>query len=1206
MQSRKITARIGSLLWYSTVTVIIVTAVILVLARIALPRVESYHSQVELKISEYIGQPVKISSLDARLIGISPSLIFKNVRLLDKPGEQTIARFTEAHISLDIIASLRRQKFTFGKLTVLGVRLQLERRTDGSFLLQGVVLPVKKTKQKNLRESQLVTWLLSQKNLAIGDSRLEWHDNLANSPELIFEDVNLELRNSGDRHQLNGSAKLPAHIGEELQIALDISGDVQRSSDWQGDVYAKAKGLRSFDWLPASFLKGTGIKQGGMNTRLWSHWKEGKLYSGEGEFSIRDLKLTRQSVEPVIINRVSGQLALQHENEYWNVDVNISQLERDGHSWLPTHVQLEKSDKDKSGRLLSNYLKMEDVAALAIFIPGLEKDQLERLRSISPYGEFKNVGLEYHSDGSFRARTDFDNAGMLAWEKLPGLSGLDGDFQFDGLNLVLNLDSKDTLIEFPGLFRTPVEFSTLEGVLKAQKIGTGWQLNSDSIHARNTDINAQLGLTLALPESGIPYIDLRGEFQDGRAEGVHTYYPTSIMKDSLVEWLEQAFRHGRILAGGIIFHGPVKSFPFADKQGRFEAAFTTDDLELDYMEGWPRLTDVESEVVFEGDGMNISVNSAWIFDSHIRNSQISIPRFKTARLGITAEAQGPLADVLKFVIESPLIEPLTETLSSFKTSGESQVEVTLDIPLAAKEKKHRGTHVVGHIYLDNNKFQVVEGVELTQLSGKVDFDDTDFESEQLNAHIFAEPASLAITTEDHGNAAITRIIAEGHAKGAVLDKNLDLPFLSYLHGRTTWDGLLTIPHSENSETTLNIESDLEGMAVDLPDPLGKLKSTTGKLTINQYLSGARNGQLLLNYNDLINTNMQLDKENFNLQRMGVHIGAKPIELPDTDIIYLTGALDEVDLSEWGKVFGAEEGSDESLPPLQIVLDRMHVISHEGEDSHELTDLSNLPPISAWVGQFSYDNMHFEQFAFQTSYRAGRMDINDIFLVGSSIKVTGAGQWYIKNNRTEIQWKLESGHFGKMMETLDTASVITKGKTHSSGLFYWPGSPADFYWGQLGGKVHTEIKNGNLDEVEPGSARLLGLLSLQALPKRLFLDFSDMFSKGVDFSRLSGDFKIDKGDASTSNVKIKTLVGEIDIIGRTHLEKEDIDQIVTVNPDVTGSLPVAGYLAGGPQLGAIMLFFKQVFGKKIAKANKVQYQVTGTWDDPVITKLKDGN
>lgn len=1204
MESRKITAKIGSFLWYGTVTVIIVTAVVLVLTRIALPRVESYRVQVEHKISAYIGQPVKISSLDARLIGISPSLIFKDVSLLDKLGEQTIARFSEAHINLDIVASLRSLKFTFGKLTVLGARLQLERRADGSFLLQGVALPVIETKRSNLRDNQFVTWLLSQKHMVIKDSHLEWYDQLANGLKYIFEDVNLELRNRGERHQLSGSAQLPGHVGESVQLAIDIKGDVQKSSDWQGDIYVKVNGLHSLDWLPVSLLRGIDIQQGSMNTQVWSSWKEGMFHSGEGEFTISDLALSKQSVEPVTIERASGQVVLLHENESWDVGVNILQLQRDGHAWQPSQLQLEKSDKDKSGRLLSSYLNLEDIAALAMFVPGLKNEQLKQLRLISPYGEVKKLAIEYLPDGTFRAQTDFYNVGLSAWGNLPGIDGLDGDFQFDGKNLILNLDSTDAIIELSGIFRAPIELSVLKGVFEAQKIGTDWQLNSDNIDVRNADINALLGLTLTLPKSGVPYMDLRGEFRDGRAEGVSTYYPTSIMKDSLVEWLEQAFIQGRILFGGVIFHGPVKSFPFIDKQGRFEVAFTTDDLELVYMKGWPHLTDVESEVVFEGTGMDITVNSAWMFNSHIRDSRISIPRFKTARLAIEAEAQGPLSDVLQFVIESPLVEPLTDTLSSFKAGGESRVEAVLDIPLAEKEKEDGDSHVAGHIYLDNNRLQVFEGVELTQLSGTVGFDDTDFDSEQLSAHIFSEPASLAITTEGTGNGAITQLIANGHARGAVLDQNLDLPFLSYLNGRSAWDGLLTIPHRKNGEILLNVESDLQDMAIDLPDPLGKLQSSAGKLMIHQYLSGARSGQLLLNYNDLINVNMKLKEDNYALQRMGVHIGKESIELPDTDIIYLTGALGEVNLTEWGEIFDVNEGSDDPLPPLQVALESIHIISDEGEERGEFTDLSGMPPVSAWVGKFSYDNMHFEQLAFQTSYQAGRMDINDIFLVGSSIKATGAGHWYIKNNRTEIQWQLESEDFGGMMKTLDTVSGITKGKASSQGLFYWPGSPADFHWGRLGGKASVQIKNGSLDEVEPGSARLLGLLSLHALPKRLFLDFSDMFTKGVDFSWLGGDFKINRGDVSTNNLKIKTLVGEIFVSGRTHLEKEDIDQLVTVNPDVTGSLPVAGYLAGGPQLGVVMLFFKQVFGKSIAKANKVQYRVTGTWDNPVITELKD--
>jgi uncharacterized protein YhdP len=141
------------------------------------------------------------------------------------------------------------------------------------------------------------------------------------------------------------------------------------------------------------------------------------------------------------------------------------------------------------------------------------------------------------------------------------------------------------------------------------------------------------------------------------------------------------------------------------------------------------------------------------------------------------------------------------------------------------------------------------------------------------------------------------------------------------------------------------------------------------------------------------------------------------------------------------------------------------------------------------------------------------------------------------------------------------------------------------------------------EIDPGAGRLFGMLSLQTLPRRLFLDFSDVFSKGFGFDQIKGTFTIDEGNAYTKDLKLDGPAAKISIKGRVGLADQDYDQLVTVTPKVSESLPVIGALTSTPQIGAVILFFQKLFQPGIEEATKNQYTITGNWNDPKIKKVK---
>jgi uncharacterized protein YhdP len=240
---------------------------------------------------------------------------------------------------------------------------------------------------------------------------------------------------------------------------------------------------------------------------------------------------------------------------------------------------------------------------------------------------------------------------------------------------------------------------------------------------------------------------------------------------------------------------------------------------------------------------------------------------------------------------------------------------------------------------------------------------------------------------------------------------------------------------------------------------------------------------------------------------------------------------------------------------------------------------------------------------------GKMEIRQLELDSAMLKLHSSGAWYVLDGRTRssIDLTVTGGQLGKLLNALGYEKVFKDGDMSGSLVASWPGAPWEGKPDRMDGKLSLVIKNGQLLDVEPGAAgRALGLLSIGKLPRRLLaLDFTDLFGKGFGFNRIGGDIVLDSGNAWMDKLVVDGPAAKIDISGRVGLEAQDYDQVVTVTPYLTSSLPLAGAIAGGPAVGAAVLVVDKLLEGKIGlnEIGRKQYTVTGPWAEPVIKPLK---
>jgi uncharacterized protein YhdP len=258
-----------------------------------------------------------------------------------------------------------------------------------------------------------------------------------------------------------------------------------------------------------------------------------------------------------------------------------------------------------------------------------------------------------------------------------------------------------------------------------------------------------------------------------------------------------------------------------------------------------------------------------------------------------------------------------------------------------------------------------------------------------------------------------------------------------------------------------------------------------------------------------------------------------------------------------------------------------------------------------VGELSFGDAKLGEARLETWPTAKGMHIDQLRALSPSVQITGGGDWNgtPTDSHTHMRINFAADDLGKMLTAFGYTGLVNGGKTEDRLDASWPGPPSAFSLANATGTLAIDVSDGRIPKMAPGVGRLFGLVSLAELPRRLTLDFGDVFGKGLGFDSIKGDFQLANGDASTNNLVIKGPAAQISVTGRTGLRAKDYDQYVQVVPHIGNSLPVIGAVVGGPVGAAAGLAVQGLLGKGLNKTASARYHVTGSWDKPVMTLVE---
>jgi uncharacterized protein (TIGR02099 family) len=1236
--------------------VAILLALLIGVFRIVVTHAPDYRQPIADWASRTLGLPVEIRRVDARLGLYGPELIFRDATILSAPGGEPLVRAGRGSVSLDLMQLLLRWQVKADRLALDGLQLEIDRSESGEILVFG----------RPLAEFRQGEAELPIEEIRIEGARLVMRDRMEGGRTWVLEDVETRVARESGGLRVEGRFSPPAGAAADLDFWVNSHG----VEAWRAYVAAREVDLAVLADVPG--LPFSPPTRGNGDLRLWVDTDAGQISRVSMQAAIKDLGLpvaegAFEGSTPPLFRMLEGRLEWDRRPTGWRARIADLVVAGEGPQWRSETIMVEKSVTAAGDQehlfLDADFARVDDLLGL---IPSMPEGELRQtLAAVEPRGDISALSVAVSTtvtdirESRVELRADLERFSSRPYGKLPGVSGLSGTVRSDPQGGRIELEGQQTEIELTQLFREPLRFDRVQGLVVWSKGHDGITVIGDDIRAGNPDLALQTGFRLRIPtEGGEGRLDVQATARDVDLGSASRYLPVGVMRDKLVNWLDSAIVSGHVPVARLRLQGPMKGFPYPDEEGLFEVSFGAHDLVLDYADGWPAGQAITADFLFRNESFSATLREGTLSGMAVGDIDVAIPVLREGRLSISGGARGRLADVQQYIVDSPIREQLGPALSETHVD-QGQAAVLVDLMLPLKDLAAREVRVE----VDFDEAVVRYGQiahALSAASGKLLVDRNLVWSENLDGMFLGQPVEIAIVTRERGG---TRAEVTGPMTDASLIDALGIPLEGYLDGSTTWQGTAYFPRKDTDDRFwIRLDSNLAGMAWSLPEPLAKGREEARSLVVDFHFPEEGRTEWFAWYDDecSVAAEFQSDTGHLEFQKGHVRCGSGEATLPEESGLFIEGSVERLPISEWlgvrfgdrgegrledllkrldlvadeatfggqhlGKVsatlaqdrpdwlltLDGEAVSGEVRIPMNLATDRpivaelarLHVDDDEQDISSGMLDPRDVPSIDVTVEDYQDSRLRLGRLEAKIKSVPNGFYLDDLSLAGPAFTITGNMRSVLGFGRDEssLSMLVKTTDLGEAMEFMGFTRSLESNEGEFAVDVSWQGGIPPDILAVAEGTARLKLKNGSMTDVKPGAGRVFGLLSVQALPRRLTLDFRDVFKKGFFFDELKGDFRISAGEAFTDNLVLRSPAADIGIVGTVNLTERVYDQTAIVSAEVGNTLPVVGAIAAGPAIGAGLFVLKEIFKEPLRGMAQVQYRITGPWEEPVVDRI----
>ncbi|MEZ5461490.1 YhdP family protein [Dokdonella sp.] len=761
-----------------------------------------------------------------------------------------------------------------------------------------------------------------------------------------------------------------------------------------------------------------------------------------------------------------------------------------------------------------------------------------------------------------------------------------------------------------------------------------------------------------------PLIDAAALVSNADVQAAKLFWPVNTMPPPVVEWLDRALVTGTVVEGRAIARGDLDNWPFEDNTGRFDSRAELRGLELAFLPDWPNGENLDVTARFINGGMQASVAKGQSMGVTVDAAEATIARFKDSLLTLSIDASGPGAGLLEYLRATPVGKQRAEYLDGLSIGGSGDAHLQIDVPLNDNERMTLDGRVdlTGSDLAEANwglRFDQANGrVAFSRTSVLANALQAEYAGFPVMLGIAI--GSSTLDTQNTFEASLQGVLPAATVFGRATDLASAMPSFP---GEANWLIDLQIGDDAGAakgRKSLRLQSDLQGIDMLLPAPLDKPAAVAMPFSLNLEMPIAGQ-EFSARLGDVVRATGRLPGPLNPLSaRLDFGPGDPAGTVPPAGL-QIDGKVGSLDAGGWISLFSAGGGGGDLLKGVSLDVGNMQIAGRDIPDLHvdlvpqqedtsirisgeamegeisvpgaELdkrgitaqmsrilwpdlpeekesgpdalsdVDPKGIPPLHLWVGELQMGEtrmgeVRLESFPADTGMRLDLLEARS-----ADFDLRASGDWYgsAGENESHLVIDMSAGSLGSMLDAFGYAGIIEGGETFSRIDATWPGAPTAFALAKTTGTLEISVDKGRILDVDPGAGgRLFGLFSLREIPRRLSLDFSDLFKSGMSFNSINGSFQLRDGSAYTDNLLINSPAADIEISGRTGLREKVYDQEMVVTPRAGVALPLVGALAGGPVGAAAGIVVQTLIGKKINQAARSRYSVEGSWEAPKIT------
>jgi len=1209
----RLAAAIASMVWWGVLTVLLLFALYVGIGRQLTRDIDAYSTDLAQELSERTGHKIAIGGLSSRWFWLDPSFTATDVVVSAGDSGETIAKLEHLQIRLNFLSSLLHLRIVLKTFEADGLELILDQSR-----LQPVQMP--ETEAPAGDNLSLKHWLdlagqwMSDPYVKITRLNLSILDKQGYLRQLEVPQLDLVYR-YGQFHA-SGRAMQP---GTTEQLAsFSLVGQHFFRGDFTGSLYVDVNSGRLFDGLLDDYqwhgIRVEGFDLGG---EAWLSFRDGRLEQANGSLETPYLQLGvgEKSLSP--LKDIQARFGWRRSGARGPGEWHLKKL---GWNWNgiavpPFSVRLKPVDGGIT--VISDALPLGPLAGLVSSLPILPERASSALEHYRPGGFLDNMRLWLPDDtaAGFQLSGALRDVSVQAYHGAPGGTGLYGSLQVDekGGSVRVHAGDKPATLGFPELFRGDWAFPELEAEVSWQLDGAITRVFSDSIRMRYGDKTRLSGaFDLRMDRNGEDNLGLRVGVENGTADMLADFVPEKVVPPALYNWLTTAIQSADITSGVYYGHGQIGS---GAPRHSFTSSMSYDftNARVTYDEHWPEVTGASGRVVVNDGHTLVTLDQGRTGGLTLSPSTVTVvPGDGNTRVLVAAAADVPGEAVAGWLESSPLGEMAGEEVSRLEFKGQYRLNLDIDLPLA----NSREVQVVARVGTGRGTVSYPPaGLTWTDVSGSLTYHSRDgFSGDPLRARFFDQPVQISLRHGASGKA--LSLTQEGllQVPGIFAATGLDTNSSYGLKGATSYHAQLELGAGQTSG--VRVISDLAGLSVDWPGGLSKSagESTRFEAVIDPLAAGGVD--ISGDWEDRMAFDLLCKDNGFDLDFDWLNLGGqilKNIQINALDqgdrwIVNTRSerAVGRIEIpDDGGKVLadfdvvrlvsGAE--AREQSPEL-LTLD-------EELEAFRSLDLGDWPDVDITIADLQMNQKTLGAWSFGLRPEPYSLTLDSIQGQLKSMTLEGNLIWSIVNERgiSRFAGSIIGGGLKDLNDLLGTDVPLTNEASDIQLDLEWPGRPDELSLKKLSGEVSLRLDEGVILQQSNTAQlfRIFNLLNADTLWRRLKLDFSDLYERGVAFDAISGKAKIVDGVVRLDpELQVVGPSGAFKLTGTTDMTSELLEMNLVVVLPLTQNLPLAALLMGaGAPVGGALFVLDKILGDPLSKLTSASYRVSGSWSEPKV-------